>query len=333
MLQAPRESGTRAIGASAAKHGGDLLKLGFTVGQVVHDYGGLCQAITEIAVEDRVEITNSEFKTLNGCLDDAIASAVSEFGHGREQSVSDEAAEHLGFLTHELRNALTAAMYSFEVIQKGTVGVAGSTANLLVSSHDRMREIIDRSLVEVRLKAGTQNQTQVLAVEVLVKDLAIIGELEAQRRGRRLTVEFGAVGVMIDVDPHLFISALTNLLQNALKFSAPDGHVWLRTLATADRVRIEVEDECGGLPSGNAEELFRVFEKRGADRSGLGLGLAISRQAVEANGGTITVRDLPGRGCVFTVEVPRLGAPVANGSKSRTSGKPQDVNQPEPTRS
>jgi signal transduction histidine kinase len=282
-----------------------LLNLGCTVAQVVHDYGGLCQAITEIAVEDRIAITNSEFKTLNGCLDDAIASAVSEFGHRREQSVSDEAVEHLGFLTHELRNALSAAMYSFEVIQKGTVGVAGSTAELLVSSHDRMREIIDRSLVEVRLKAGTQNPTQVLPVERLVNDLAIIGELEAQRRGRRLTVEFGAVGVMIDVDPHLFISALTNLLQNALKFTAPDGHVSLRTVATADRVRIEIEDECGGLPGGKSKDLFRVFEKRGADRSGLGLGLAISRQAVEANGGTITVRDLPGRGCVFTVEVPR----------------------------
>lgn len=156
MLQAPRESGTNAIGASAAKHGDDLLKMGFTVGQVVHDYGGLCQAITEVAVEDHVSTTSSEFKTLNGCLDDAIASAVSEFGHQREQSASNEAAEQLGFLTHELRNALSAAMYAFQIIQKGTVGVSGSTADLLVRSLDRMREIIDRSLVEVRLKAGTQ---------------------------------------------------------------------------------------------------------------------------------------------------------------------------------
>ena len=52
MLQAPRESGTAAIGMSAAKHGDELLRMGFTVGQVVHDYGGLCQAITEIAVEE-----------------------------------------------------------------------------------------------------------------------------------------------------------------------------------------------------------------------------------------------------------------------------------------
>jgi signal transduction histidine kinase len=120
------------------------------VGQVVHNYGGLCQAITEIAVEDNVPITSSEFKTPNGCLDDAIAAAVSEFRRQREQSVSDEGVEHLGFLTHELRNELTAAMYSFEVIQQGTVGASGSTGALLTRSLDRMREIIDRSLVEVR---------------------------------------------------------------------------------------------------------------------------------------------------------------------------------------
>ncbi len=305
MLQTPLESGTAAIGTSAAKHGNELLRMGFSVGQVVHNYGGLCQAITEIAVEDNVSITSSEFKTLNGCLDDAIASAVSEFGRQREQSVSDEGVEHLGFLTHELRNELTAAMYSFEVIQHGTVGASGSTGALLASSLDRMREIIDRSLVAVRLKAGTQNQTQVVPVAALIEELAITGELEAHRRGRQFTIEAVPASVTIDADPHLVISALTNLLQNAFKFTPRDGHVSLRTLATADRVRIEIEDECGGLPAGKAEDLFRVFEKRGTDRSGLGLGLAISRQAVEANGGTIEVRDLPGQGCVFTVDLPR----------------------------
>jgi len=304
MLQVPHESGTAEIGTSAAKHGDDLLRMGFTVGQVVHNYGGLCQAITEIAVEDNVAITSREFKTLNGCLDDAIASAVSEFGHQREQSISDEGAEHLGLLTHELRNELTAAMYSFEVIQKGTVGASGSTGALLARTLDRMREIIDRSLVEVRLKAGTQNQTQLVSVTELIEELAITAELEAQRRGRQFTVAPVAGGLMIDADPHLLISALMNLLQNAFKFSPPHGHVSLRTVATADRVRIEIEDECGGLPAGKIEDLFRVFEKRGTDRSGLGLGLAISRKAVEANGGTIDVRDLPGHGCVFTVDLP-----------------------------
>lgn len=164
MLRNPDDAGTVAIGTSAAKHGEELVRLGFTVGQVVHDYGALCQAITEVAVEEEVSITSGEFKTLNGCLDDAIASAVSEFEHRREEVAADEAREHLGFLTHELRNALCAAIYAFEVIQRGTVGTTGSTAALLRRSHDQMREIIDRSLVAVRLEAGVDNEPQVGSV-------------------------------------------------------------------------------------------------------------------------------------------------------------------------
>jgi signal transduction histidine kinase len=80
--------------------------------------------------------------------------------------------------------------------------------------------------------------------------------------------------------------------------------VSLRTLASGDRVLIEIEDECGGLPPGKAEELFLPFSQRATDRSGLGLGLAISRRAVEQSGGSIRVRDLPGKGCLFTIDIP-----------------------------
>ena len=82
----------------------------------------------------------------------------------------------------------------------------------------------------------------------------------------------------------------------------------LRASATAERVLIEVEDECGGLPPGQLDDLFRPFERRSGNRSGLGLGLSISRKGVEAMGGTLGVRELPGQGCVFSVELPRLPA-------------------------
>jgi C4-dicarboxylate-specific signal transduction histidine kinase len=82
--------------------------------------------------------------------------------------------------------------------------------------------------------------------------------------------------------------------------------VSLRAVATDKVVLIEVEDQCGGLPPGKAADLFRPFEQRGADRTGLGLGLSISRKSVEANGGELRVRDIPGTGCMFTIELPRL---------------------------
>ena len=79
----------------------------------------------------------------------------------------------------------------------------------------------------------------------------------------------------------------------------------LTVRSTADRVMIDVTDECGGLPDGNAEDLFRLFEQGAADRTGVGLGLAISQAGAPANAGVVLVRDMPGKGCVFTVELPR----------------------------
>jgi hypothetical protein len=101
-----------------------------------------------------------------------------------------------------------------------------------------------------------------------------------------------------------------NLLQNAFKFTRPRTTVTLTVRASAERVLIEIHDECGGLPEGNVDELFRPFEQRSADRTGLGIGLAFSRWGVEANNGRIYARNVPDRGCVFTVDLPRLRVPA-----------------------
>jgi signal transduction histidine kinase len=98
-----------------------------------------------------------------------------------------------------------------------------------------------------------------------------------------------------------------------LKFTQPHTTVTLRADASAERVLIEIEDRCGGVQSENVDELFRPFEQRGSDRTGLGLGLAFSRWGAEANGGRVYARNLPGTGCIFTVDLPRLQAPAAIG--------------------
>jgi len=298
------ELGAVEIGNSATRHGDDMRRMGFTVGQVVQNYGGLCQAITELAVESKTSFGSDEFKTLNGCLDGAVASAVTEFGRQREQSISDQGAEHLGVLAHELRNALSTATLAFHALRSGAVGTSGSTSDLVSRSLARMRDLLDRSLAEVRLNAGIHRRND-MSVAALIEDVTIAAAVDAAHRGLQLTVGAVADDVRIYADAEILVSALSNLLQNAFKFTPPPGHVSLKTHTTVDRVQIEIEDECGGLPAGKIEDLFRMFEQRGADRTGLGLGLAISRQGVEESGGTIHVRDLPGKGCVFTVDLPR----------------------------
>ena len=308
-LQSPSESMTNEMVETATMHGGNLLRMGVTVGQVVHDYGGLCQAITELAVSLGSPLSTGEFRTLNRCLDDAIADAVTEYTRQREQSVSAQAVERLGFFAHELRNALHTAQLAFATIKAGSVGTNGGTSALIDRSFRRMRDLVDRSLIDVRLESGLLRREPVL-VAGLIEEVSIVAAIEAKHRGVHLSVGPVEYGVSIDADAPILGAALANLLQNALKFTRPHSHVSLQTHTTADRVRIEIADECGGLPPGKSEDLFRTFEQRGVDRSGLGLGLAISRQCVEGNGGEIQVRNIPDRGCIFAVDLPRRLQPT-----------------------
>jgi signal transduction histidine kinase len=112
-------------------------------------------------------------------------------------------------------------------------------------------------------------------------------------------------GLRVEADRHILASALSNLLQNAFKFTRPDTRVALSARSSTNRVLLEVEDECGGLAPGVRERLFRPFSQGAADRSGVGLGLSLSRRGIEAYGGTLFARDVPGRGCVFTIDLPR----------------------------
>jgi len=161
----------------------------------------------------------------------------------------------------------------------------------------------------VRVESKGQRQERIDLAE-FVEEMEIAAIIEAKASGLELTVHPGEHGVIIEADRQLLAAAVANLLQNAFKFTRDGGHVRLTTRVTSDRVVIEIEDECGGLPPGQAEELFRPFTQRSTDRSGLRLGLSISRKAVQLNGGELGVRNLPGKGCVFTVDLPRKGEPA-----------------------
>jgi hypothetical protein len=109
----------------------------------------------------------------------------------------------------------------------------------------------------------------------------------------------------ISIDRHLLLSAVCNLLQNGFKFSKHRMEVTLTAYAAGARILIDVEDTCGGLPPGDTEGMFTPFAQRNADKSGVGLGLSICRRSVEANNGTVRVRDIPGAGCIFTIDLPQ----------------------------
>jgi signal transduction histidine kinase len=144
-----------------------------------------------------------------------------------------------------------------------------------------------------------------IALATVIEDAEIAATLEAASRGVTFAVS-STPGVEVEGDRLLLAGALANLLQNAFKFTPTGGHVSLTTRVDSGRALIDVADACGGLPVEKAEELFRLFERRGVDRSGLGVGLSVSRKSVRAMNGDIHVRNLPTKGCVFTIDLPQV---------------------------
>src|SRR6185436_16594353 len=100
----------------------------------------------------------------------------------------------------------------------------------------------------------------------------------------------------VNADPQILSSAVMNLLNNAFKYTRPGGRVVLRAYKANERILIEVEDECGGIPDSRGDPFQPFGERRGGNRTGLGLGLSIARKAVRAHGGDISIRNTPGQG-------------------------------------
>jgi hypothetical protein len=160
--QTPRSPGRTSAAAegsrAAALHGRKLLEQGYSVDQVVHDYGDICQSITELATEQAALVTVEEFHTLNRLLDNAIADAVASYEHHREESRvahgHQELHERIGTLADAQRRVLDRALKALAALKVGNIGLMGATGTLLEDSLLQLRDLIDRSLPEIRLATG-----------------------------------------------------------------------------------------------------------------------------------------------------------------------------------
>lgn len=254
MAEASGRPEDAAVAVSAGLHGTELLRLGYTLSHVVHAYGAMCQSITELATAKEVNISAAEFHELNQCLDVAIAGAVTEYQSIRNTQLRIQEVEHLGFLAHELRNALATVKLSFQLIRNGTVGFSGNTGQVLERGLSRMDELIDRSLTEVRLRVDPKLHTERIQLLEIINQIFITAEIQAQAKQQILELDVDP-DLVAEADQHLVYSAVSNLIQNALKYSRPGGKIQIRGHLLEENIVIEVEDECGGL-SDKAALLF-----------------------------------------------------------------------------
>jgi signal transduction histidine kinase len=175
---------------------------------------------------------------------------------------------------------------------------------VLKRSLESLRNLVSRALGEVR--CGFPDRRQTFSLASFMADAQSAAQLEATTAGCALAVPSVDPLLGLRGNRELLLAALANLLQNAFKFTLPQSEVTLNAFALGEQILIEVKDHCGGLPEGSAERMFTPFRQCSGDKSGLGLGLGLSiaRQSIEADSGTLGVRNVPGSGCVFTIYLP-----------------------------
>jgi signal transduction histidine kinase len=221
---------------------------------------------------------------------------------GTDAACDRNEAERLRFIVHELRNALTAAAVSFQALRTTHVGLVGRAADALERSLQRQKDLIDYLSNHLRLSSGELTRVPFTLAQLL-DEVAVATERQARAKKLRVVVE--AEGARrVEADRLLLTSAVMHVTLNAVKYTRDGGQITLRAGRHDGGTVIEVEDQCGGLPDGDRKELFQPLVRRHTPGGGLGLGLALARQAMEAHGGSIAVRNLPGQGCVFVLRLP-----------------------------
>ena len=293
---------------TASDHGEQRLRLGFSLDAVVREYGALRDAIIETAREAGSPVTFAELQSVFNATIGGIADAVSEYARQRDAELQRQHNEHVAFLAHELRNPIASATMALEMLQlKSQIPPEARGALVLQRSLSRMKELVEHSLKMSRAASGIELKRELTQTRELLDDAELIATCDAEDKDLTLHVRIDQDAELF-VDRRLIRSALNNLVRNAVKYSVRGGAIQLRGRVEGTRAIVEIEDACGGLPPGKVEEAFAPFVRLTNVDGGFGLGLAIAKQAVDAHAGTIRVQNLPGKGCIFVLELPTAAA-------------------------
>lgn len=285
--------------SAAASHGVERLSIGFRIDRVVREYGMVGEVILEAARAADVVPTHAEMDILLRALGDGAAISAHEYMRRRESDLVAREAAHVGFLAHELRNSLASARFAFDLLQERVPPEGGALLKIVDTSLRQAAQRLDDALAGARLRSGAVSNVRVY-VGMLIEE--IVAELRPQADAKQIKIEVeGDQGLALQADPRLVRSALTNLVQNAVKFSRPNSTVHVTAQQQPGAIVATVADACGGIPPEKMDRIFAPFVQGGNDSTGFGLGLAIARDAAEAQGGTLTVANVADTGCVFTL--------------------------------
>ncbi|WP_187323557.1 sensor histidine kinase [Stigmatella aurantiaca] len=260
-----------------------------------------------------------ELRFIEGFMTDITEAKTAETEKERLMAGLREAVrqrdEFLSVASHELKTPLTSLSLRVQVMRKEVDAHAGLIPRERLHKHlesagtqlGRLASLVDSLLDTTRIISGRLSLRRERGVNLaaIVRAVASGFETQAMRVGSPLEID-APVRVLGHWDALRLEQVVTNLLSNALKFGAGRA-VQLRVEEMGEWARLRVSDEGIGMDEGVQARLFGRFERGVSDRhyGGLGLGLFITRQVVEAMGGQVLVRSEPGQGATFTVELPR----------------------------
>jgi signal transduction histidine kinase len=298
--------GTSAWAEVAREHALTRVRLGFDVGQLVREFILLRRVLFQVAREEHVIADDLQGERLADLIDAGIATAVKTYTESRDHAARRMHAEHIGFLTHELRNPLATATLTTGRLRKKPELVAeeSETLNMLDRSLARLRADIDAMLLTQRLDA---HEVECRPIDTrlgpIIADATRAAELEASQKGLAFSAHYDP-DVELHIDPGLTTSALQNVVDNAVKFT-DRGSVELVVDNLPDKALVHVYDNCDGLSGEEIKTIFEPFKRAHPGKAGSGLGLAIARRALEAQGGEIGAESGACGGCHFWLTLPK----------------------------
>ncbi len=228
------------------------------------------------------------------------------------QSSQRSQRDFVANISHELKTPLTAIQGFAQAIFDGAVNspeMINQAAGVILTESDRMYRLVNDLLTLARLDAGTASLvSESVDLSDLLQRVAAKFEPAARAGQIILTHQIESIPV-INGDGDRLVQVFNNLVDNAIKYTPANGWVHISTRVVGDQVEIKVADSGSGIAPEDQERIFERFyqadkSRHGGAGRGVGLGLAIARQIIQAEGGSITVSSTLGQGSAFIVRLP-----------------------------
>ncbi len=288
----------------AREHALTRVRLGFDIDELVREFILLRQVLAEVSRERQANLDIPQAERVADLIEAAISVSVRSYVEARDYAARQREARRISFVTHELRNPLSAAKLAASRLRRSAARYDEHSFDVLERNLGRLESLIDGVLNVERFQADKvqPHPEEVELCELLDRPLAT-AKMAAEVKGLTVTAEYDP-HVLVRADPELAMSAISNVLDNAVKYTDA-GEVRVGAEPSADRVTVHVWDNCPGLSEEELGVIFEPFERGQSKKPGSGLGLAIARRALEAQGGSIDAESKGERGCHFWLALPR----------------------------